>query len=125
MVHNPYEVEPRKPLTQKQKVEMFVRWNGICCICGTKINGVHESWDEHINPLWLAGDNKAENRGPAHERCAREKTKKEATQRAKVRKAAARHMGAKKPRKGRPMPGTKASGWKHKLDGTWVRRDEE
>lgn len=121
MVHDPYSVEPRKPLTNKQRLEMFIRHKGICCVCGHKIDGVRQAWDEHINPLWLSGDNSAENRAPAHRKCAQDKTSKEATERSKLRKSAERHFGAKRP-KGPPMPGTKRSKWKKKLNGPPERR---
>ena len=121
MTHNPYYVEPRKPLTPKQKLEMFIRYGGICCICGGKIDGVREAWDEHVNPLWLSGDNSAENRAPAHDKCARRKSAKEASDRAKGRRVAEKHFGAHRP-KGRPLPGSRKSGWKHRMDGTWERR---
>lgn len=122
MTHNPYAVEPREPLTPKQKLQMFIKADGICCICGCKINGVKEAWDEHVNPLWLNGDNSAPNRAPAHEKCARAKTSGEAEVRSKLRNTAEKHFGAKKKAKGRPMPGTKASGMKHRMDGSWEKR---
>ena len=121
MIHDPYRVEPRKPLTPTQKLKMFLRHNGICCICGGKINGVREAWDEHQNPLWLSGDNSAENRAPAHERCARQKTKKEATERAKSRRIAERHFGARKPKSQTEYTRLKHR-FKRKLDGTVVPR---
>ena len=121
MTHDPYAVEPRKPLTEKQKLQMFIEHHGICCVCGHKINGVNEAWDEHWDPLWLQGDNRWQNRRPAHEKCAREKSGKEAKTRAKIRSVAQKHFGSKKPRP-RPIPGSKASGWKHKMSGEWERR---
>jgi len=120
-MHDPYVVEPRKPLTAKQKLEMFIAAKGVCCVCGCKINNVREAWDEHINPLWLNGDNSAPNRAPAHEKCARAKTAREAGDRAKGRSVAEKHFGAKA-KKSRPLPGTKASGLKKKFDGTVERR---
>jgi hypothetical protein len=33
-----------------------------------------------------------------------------------------RHAGIKVAAKGRPLPGTFASGWKHRMDGGWERR---
>jgi hypothetical protein len=33
-----------------------------------------------------------------------------------------RHAGVKLAPKGRPLPGTFASGWKHRMDGGWERR---
>lgn len=118
--HNPYTVEVRKPLTSKQRMEMFIRHGGICCICSHPIDGVRQMWDEHINPLWLSGDNKAENRAPAHAKCAREKTASEAPQRAHARAVAERHFGARRPKS--VMPGSRLSKWKRRMDGTVERR---
>jgi 5-methylcytosine-specific restriction protein A len=122
-LHDPYRVEPRKPLTNKQRLEMFVRHKGICCLCGYKINGVREMWDEHINPLWLSGDNSAENRAPAHVKCARQKTSKEATEKAKSERIAEFHFGAKRPKT--IMPGSRRSKWKKKVSGEVVLRNPE
>ena len=121
MTHDPYKVEKRKALTDKQRLRLFIDRDGLCCICGGKINAVNERWiDEHIAPLWLDGDNELSNRAPAHEKCARAKTDKEATERAKGRRVAERHFGAK--RSTRPMIGSRASGYKKKMDGTVVKR---
>lgn len=116
MTHDPYAVEKRKPLTSKQRAQLFVEHDGVCCICHHKIDSVRDMWDEHVNPLWLNGDNAASNRAPAHVECARVKTAREAKTRAKGRRIAEKHMGARKAK--RPMPGSRASRWKKKLDGT-------
>jgi 5-methylcytosine-specific restriction protein A len=122
MTYDPYRVEPRKPLTPKQRAQLFIEHKGICCICHNRIDGVREMWDEHINPLWLGGDNSASNRAPAHADCARQKTAREAKGRAKGRRIAEKHMGAHKAK--RPMPGSRASKWKKKMDGTTVLRGD-
>jgi len=120
---DPYRVERRKPLTDKERVELFVSHDGTCCICGGKIR-VGERWiDEHVEPLWRSGTNDADNRAPAHLACAREKTRGEATDRAKARRLAAKHLGAHA-KKGPAMAGTKRSKWKKKMNGETVRRDE-
>lgn len=121
MTHNPYAVTKRKPLTDKQKLKMFLDAGGICCVCGQKINGVKEAWDEHVLPLAVGGSNDADNRAPAHEKCAREKSAAETTLRKKAERVAEKHLGARS-RKARPLPGTKASGWKKKISGEVVRR---
>mgnify|MGYP003386814677 CR=1 FL=1 len=121
MTHDPYHVTPRKPLTAKQKLKMFIEHEGKCCICGLKIDGVKQAWDEHVDPLWRDGTNEMQNRRPAHIACARGKTADEATERNKGQRIAEKHFGAKE-RKGRPMPGTKASGWKRKINGETVKR---
>ena len=119
--HDPYHVGPRKPLSPKQKLKMFLEQGGVCCVCGGKINGVREAWDEHVNPLWLNGDNSKPNRSPAHIKCARQKTAAEAGDRSEIRRTAEKHFGARKS-KSRPMAGTRASGWKKKMDGSVERR---
>ena len=121
MTHDPYRVEPRKPLTSKQRLEMFVAHDGKCCLCGGRIDGVREAWiDEHVAPLWRDGDNAMSNRAPAHVKCARAKTSAEASDRAKGRGAAERHFGAKQ--SPRPMPFGRRSRYKKKIDGTIIER---
>lgn len=123
-MHDPYTGTKRKPLTSKQKLQLFVKKGGKCCLCGQKINNVHEAWDEHLVPLIDGGGNEIENRDVAHDKCARQKTAAEAGSRAKLRGAAARHFGAHTP-KTKPMPGGRKSPWKRKMDGSWVRRHPE
>ena len=119
----PYTVTPRKPLTAKQRLQQFIDHKGRCCLCGATIDGVRERWiDEHELSLWLEGGNELENRGVAHERCAKVKTSKEATQRARGRNFAERHLGAK--RSSKPLPGGKNSPWKKTFAHGWARRDE-
>ena len=118
---SPYSVTPRKPLTDKQRLQQFIDHKGRCCICGATIDGVREKWiDEHELSLWLDGGNELENRGVAHQRCARIKTEKEARDRGHVRRVAEQHLGAKRAK--RPMPGSKASKWKKKMSGEVVPR---
>lgn len=122
-MHNPYFVHPRKKLSDKQLLQLFIAHNGICCVCGYKIDGVKEAWDEHVNPLWRTGTNEPSNRGVAHDRCARQKSAAETTQRAKVRSVSEKHFGARRA-KTKPMPFGRRSGLKKKMDGTVVRRGE-
>lgn len=119
--HNPYLVHARKALTPKQRLQLFIAEGGVCCICGGRIDGVKDSWDEHINPLWLDGTNDRKNRGVAHRKCARQKTDAEAGDRSKIRSVAEKHFGAHRA-KTRPMPCGRHSPWKKTLDGRVVRR---
>lgn len=114
---------PRKPLTPTQRLKLFEEHKGVCVLCGRKI-GAGEPWiDEHLRALGLGGSNDWENRGPAHKACAEAKTRKEDMPRiVKAKRQKLSHLGLKKP-KGRPLPGTKASGWKHNMDGSWERRE--
>lgn len=112
----------RRKLTRLQRVRIFDANCGVCCICILDIDKVKDKWIvEHLKPLWLGGADDESNMAPAHERCAIEKTTKEAPIKAKGDRIRARHLGVKKSQS-RPMPGTKASGWKHKIGGGWERR---
>jgi len=114
----------RKVLTPAQRLAMFERHNGICCICGKKITARHKWIDEHLIPLGLGGTNDPSNRGPAHDFCADAKTHGKDGDLARIAKAKRvkmRHLGIRR-RKGPPIPGSKDSPWKRKLDGTLVRR---
>jgi hypothetical protein len=77
---------------------------------------------EHVRPIWAGGENRENNiQLWCTVPCSSAKTVEEAPRRAKADRALSQHLGLKR-RKGRPMPGTKASGWKRKLDGSWERR---
>lgn len=120
MHHDPYRVEPRKPLTAKQRLQLFIAHSGTCCLCRLKI-GAQEAWiDEHVMPLWLGGSNGIGNRAPAHVECAKHKTAAEATARAKGRRVAEKHFGAKVSHN--PIPGSRRSKWKRKINGQVVLR---
>ena len=78
---------PRKPLSPKERLAIFERERGICCLCERPITD--RKWiDEHKRALGLGGSNEPENRGIAHIACADLKTHgpggdKEMTDRAK------------------------------------------
>lgn len=62
----------REKLTPTQRLKLFEREKGICCICGLKIVG--SFIDEHRRALGLGGGNDLSNRGVAHPKCAEVKT---------------------------------------------------
>jgi len=108
-------------MSAKRRAAVFAAHDGLCHICEGKI-GVGEAWEvEHRIPLEISGDDGDDNLAPAHIACHRAKTKGDARTIAKARRVHQKHTGARKP-KG-TIPGSKASGWKRKLDGTVVRRE--
>jgi len=62
-----------------------------------------------------------DNRGPAHVSCARAKTRDDAKRLAKAKRQKRKHLGIRQS-KGRPMPGSKASGLKKRMNGKVERR---
>jgi hypothetical protein len=65
----------RKQSTPTQRLKLFEKEKGICCLCGLKITG--KFIDEHKRALGLGGSNDPKNRGVAHVKCADAKTKRE------------------------------------------------
>lgn len=120
-VNTPLLPERRKPLTRRQRLEAHDTHGGTCCVCLLPIAPGEPFIDEHIIPLELGGSNDPSNRGIAHIPCAKIKTKLDQKLIAKASKRRAKHIGIKT-HKSRPLPGTKRSGLRKKMDGTVERR---
>ena len=108
----------RGHLSQKQKAELHLKQNGKCACCGEKLQSKMFEYD-HIQDLQFSGDNELDNwqilcTCPPY-RCHQKKTA-----RAKTASAHADHLKLGKPdktRPSRPLPGTRASGIRKRLNG--------
>jgi hypothetical protein len=112
----------RKHLSTTARLRIFEAAKGVCHLCGLKITA-GEEWDvSHAIPLAIGGPDDETNRLPAHRRCHRQHTAEvDAPRIAKTKRQHAAHIGAKAPSRN-PLPGSKTSGWKKKMNGEWVRR---
>ena len=84
-MREPVEATPRRAFTQKQRAEAFLKANGRCERCQTKLAGTWEL--DHVIPLWMGGAHDPANWQclcVACHRCA--KTPEDATARAKVKR---------------------------------------
>lgn len=112
----------RSKLSKKQRLSVFVKHEGRCYLCDQMIRP-GDTWEvEHILPVGLGGDNSEENLRPAHTKCHKPKTAEDVGKMRKADRVRAKHFGAKV--KTGSIPGSKKSGWKRKMDGTVVRRNE-
>lgn len=103
------------------KLRVFQNHDGRCHICKAKILA-GDQWDtDHVIRIRDGGKNIEGNIAPAHKRCHARKTASENTQQAVEDRKAKKHLGIKKATS-RPLPGTKASGWKRKMNGEVERR---
>jgi hypothetical protein len=84
-----------------------------------------EEWDvSHDIPLEAGGKDDESNWLVAHRKCHRVHTSKvDAPLIAKVKRIRHAHLGAKLKSKN-PLPGSKHSKFKRKMDGTVIRRDQ-
>lgn len=116
----------RKRLTPRQRLSVWEREKGICCICHAPIDGVREKWIvEHVIALELGGLDDESNMAPAHKACAAAKTggkDGDHARAAKAKRAKRRHIGISESKN--PLPGGKRSRWKKKMDGSVVPRDD-
>lgn len=111
-------VPPRKPLTDLQRAELFLRHDGRCYLCGLKIETFQTWHDEHVHARSLGGDDELANRRPAHDECHAVKTKKDKKARSKMVRLAKKRAGMRgRKRKGPPMPGSRDSKWRKPMNG--------
>ena len=119
-----FKTNDRKALTDQQKARLFLERGGLCHCCGRKLGPADKWTDEHIIALENGGTNAWENRGICCSWCFKPKNAADDKIAAKTRAVATKHVVPKSERKtkGRPLAGTKASGWKKKINGETVRR---
>ena len=114
---------PDSAIPSRVKLRVFERHGGICHISGRKIRPGDE-WDcDHVQALCNGGENRETNLAPALREHHREKTAGDVRQRAKDDRVRKKHLGLHKPKT--VMPGSRASKWKKKADGTTVLRGSE
>jgi 5-methylcytosine-specific restriction enzyme A len=115
----------RKKLTPAKRLRIWERDKGVCCLCGLKIDGVRDGWIiEHKRALELGGEDEEGNMGPAHAACAATKTngpKGDHAMAAKAKRSKRASLGLKRSKN--PLPGSKGSKWRKKMDGSVVRRE--
>jgi len=101
-------------------LRIWERCEGRCHISGDKIQR-GDKWDlDHIIALCNGGENRESNLAPALRARHCEKTAADVAERAKVDRIRKRDIGLTKP--SRPIPGSKASGWKKTFSGEVIRR---
>lgn len=122
----------RAEFSAQTKRDAYERSGGICeCHripwlkrpqgCGSRL-GPGNTFYEHINPDGIRPDASLENCAVLSKTCWREKTDRyDKPVIAKSNRARDRNRGIR-PDIYRPLAGTVASGWKHKMIGGWERR---
>jgi 5-methylcytosine-specific restriction endonuclease McrA len=111
------------PPPPRVMLRVFLRGNGRCAICTRKIASGDRWVCDHTKALINGGKNREGNLQPICDWCDRKvKTPADVAEKSRTYAKQLSQVGIKKKPKGRPLIGTKASGWKHKVDGSWERR---
>lgn len=93
----------------------------VCHICATRLNPPHDSWRaDHLRRWAEGGSDTAENLWPICLSCDEWKAPRDTRAVAKGKRAAQKHHGIRTAK--RPMPGSRGSGWRKRMDGTVERR---
>lgn len=88
----------RRSISKATRVRVFLEAEGICHLCGLRIDAPKQRWEvEHVKPLSMGGTDDAANLRPAHVECHAEKTAAEAAPRAKADRAGAKRLGIRNP----------------------------
>lgn len=116
---------PDTAVPPRVRLRVFERCDGKCHRCTKKI-AAGERWTlEHLKALILGGENREKNLGVTCDWCLPEKNAEDLAQKSKEYEVRAKHNGVRS-KQARPMPGSRASGWKHRLGKTgkdaWERR---
>ncbi len=114
----------REYLTDQQRAKLFLNAGGKCAASTRKIR-IGEVWiADHIQALENAGTNAPDNWQVLCPNCDKTKTATDHGKAAKGRDVATSLIvpTSQRQKKGRPMPGTKRSGWKKTFNDGWVRR---
>lgn len=85
---------------------------GRCANCGNKITGTFTC--DHIKALINGGENRETNLQPLCRVCTPIKDRADVAEKSRVYEKRKAHFGLKQP-KGRPIPGSRRSGWKVRL----------
>jgi len=112
----------RRKLSPTQRAAIFRDVGGKCHVCTRRI-AAGERWElDHVLPLALGGKDAPDNLAPCCEWCHKSKSLADLGRIRKADRQSKFHAGERHRRKSRPMPGSKASNWKHRMDGQWERR---
>lgn len=111
------------PAPPRVKLRIIERQDGKCAACSRKLGLAGERVEfDHITALVLGGENREGNLRAVCQPCHRAKTAQDVAQKAQDARRKATRYGVKAPPRS-PIPGSKASRWKRKMDGTVVPRE--
>lgn len=103
------------------RLRVFEKHGGRCYLSGQKILP-GDKWDlEHIKALCNGGEHRESNFAPALARYHKPKTKADLAEKSHVYARKLSHAGIQQKPKGRPIPGTRASGIRKRMNGNVER----
>lgn len=111
----------RRRFSETKLMARLLEFDGRCAECKAKIDMKNQPEWDHVIPLALGGTDTLDNLQPLCRPCHRAKTGTDKGHIAKAGRMNRRAAGIGRTVK-HPLPGSRNSKWKKKLDGTVVRR---
>jgi 5-methylcytosine-specific restriction protein A len=113
--------KPNQSIPPRVRVRIFDKCKGRCAQCTRVIRG--GQWQaDHVVALINGGEHREHNLQCLCTDCHKTKTAGDVAVKSKIARVRAKHLGIKN-RNSRPIPGSKASGWKRTFSNGWVRRE--
>lgn len=106
---------------ERVRLRVLLAFDRRCGNCGNTIRPGKPWTCDHKVALINGGENRESNLQPLCDICNPKKNAADVAEKAEVAATMKHHYGLDKP-KGAPMPGSRRSKWKRKMDGTLVRR---
>lgn len=102
-------------------LRVFLKFNGRCqCGCNRLIRPTEQWQLDHVVALINGGENRERNLRPLLTDHHQAKTRADVAEKAMAYRKQVKHLGIR--RKRNPIPGSRASGWRKRMDGTVERR---
>lgn len=112
---------PDTAIPPRVRLRVFETAGGRCAECGRKIMP-GERWDcDHIVALANGGENRERNLRVLCCNCHKVKTAEDMAEKKIIRRKREKFLGIHPKRKSRPMPGSRASGIRKRMNGTIER----
>ena len=103
------------------KVRVFERFGGRCAVCTLSISGKLRPEYDHARSLVNGGEHRESNLQLLCTPCHAVKTRSDVAEKSMNYRRRMKSIGIA-PKKGRPMPGSKASGFRKRMNGEVERR---
>lgn len=112
---------PDTPIPPRVRLRVLDRFDKACGCCGRHIHPGDKWICDHKEAIILNGPNRENNLWPLCDWCAPIKDRFDVHAKSVIARKRMRHYGIRR-RQYRPLLGTIASGWRHRMSGEWERR---
>lgn len=108
------------PVPPRVRLRVYLRDKGVCRECGRKLGPADKPECDHIVAICNGGQNRERNLRTLCNWCHAAKSRKDVAEKSRTAHVLSKHVGIKRAST-RPMPGSRASGIRKRMNGTVER----